>query len=297
MILCDYGCEQIANYKFKNGKNCCSKNHKQCPNAKKSKHNCLLDNTNKLVSCQFCDKTLFYARIKQHEKSCHLNPDKIKRCLNCNNIIKTGNKFCSRSCSNSYSNKNRKLSSKTKDKISLSRRGKYLGQYTYEIICPVCKNITYHRTYEKDKFTIEKACSKECHKRLLSKKLKGKSGGYRKRSGYGKYGYYKGIFCNSSYELIFLAYHINIGSNIKRCKLKIPYVYNKEPHFYHPDFDIDGIIYEIKGYWKNKVGSKLKAARECGYNIKILYKKDIEHMEKYLKNKYGFSNILDLYDK
>jgi hypothetical protein len=43
-------------------------------------------------------------------------------CLNCNNIfigyIKEERVFCSKSCSNSYSNRNRKLSEETKNKIS-----------------------------------------------------------------------------------------------------------------------------------------------------------------------------------
>jgi len=35
MKLCDYGCEQEANYQFKNGKWCCSNHWLRCPNQKK----------------------------------------------------------------------------------------------------------------------------------------------------------------------------------------------------------------------------------------------------------------------
>ena len=34
MVLCDYGCGLKAKYKFKNGINCCSPNHSQCPKIK-----------------------------------------------------------------------------------------------------------------------------------------------------------------------------------------------------------------------------------------------------------------------
>ena len=34
-MICEYGCGQEAKYQFKNGKWCCSKNHRQCPEIKK----------------------------------------------------------------------------------------------------------------------------------------------------------------------------------------------------------------------------------------------------------------------
>ena len=34
-MLCSYGCNQTAKYKFKNGKLCCSRNHQRCPENKK----------------------------------------------------------------------------------------------------------------------------------------------------------------------------------------------------------------------------------------------------------------------
>lgn len=33
--ICDYGCGRKANYKFKNGKVCCSSNHQSCPSVRK----------------------------------------------------------------------------------------------------------------------------------------------------------------------------------------------------------------------------------------------------------------------
>jgi hypothetical protein len=138
MELCDYGCGQEAKFIFKNGKKCCSKNHRQCPNKRKS-----VEYERKIRFCKYCNKKLFYSNLKQHEPSCYLNPINIKKCLECNNIIKTGNKFCSKSCSASYSNKRRKHSKETKRKISKSLKGQRNGNaeleryYIRQMKCPI----------------------------------------------------------------------------------------------------------------------------------------------------------------
>ena len=45
-MLCDYGCGQEATYQFKNGKWCCSKFYRQCPNIKKGLSKKFLGNKN-----------------------------------------------------------------------------------------------------------------------------------------------------------------------------------------------------------------------------------------------------------
>ena len=63
-----------------------------------------------------------------------------------------------------------------------------------------------------------------------------------------KFGFYKGIECDSSWELAFLLYHLDIGSNIKRNSDKFAYDFNGKTRTYCPDFIIDNVYYEIKGY-------------------------------------------------
>jgi len=122
MELCDYGCGQEAKYFFKNGKNCCSKNHGSCPNRKKSIYNRDECEGFKKIKCSYCDKTLLRSNIQIHENSCRFNPVNKKYCLNCGKLITSidAKKFCSRSCSASYTTKGRKHSRKTKKKISKS---------------------------------------------------------------------------------------------------------------------------------------------------------------------------------
>jgi hypothetical protein len=68
--LCDYGCGQIARYKFKNGKLCCSNNIQSCPiirkrmsEGEKGKANPLpikLDNSNKKLCYHGCEQVARY---------------------------------------------------------------------------------------------------------------------------------------------------------------------------------------------------------------------------------------------
>lgn len=83
----------------------------------------------------------------------------------------------------------------------------------------------------------KKFCSKPCVKR----------GGAREGSGRAKTGWYQGIYCGSTYELAFLIWHLDNEISIKRCTDKFPYVWEDKNYLYHPDFVVNGKIYEIKG--------------------------------------------------
>lgn len=99
MQLCEYGCGKEAKYQFKNGKWCCSKNHKSCSN---------LTYPTKInigkTECPYCKKLISNNRIKKHMKVCI----KYNKCLQCGKETKNP-KFCNASCSAKYHNKKRKI--------------------------------------------------------------------------------------------------------------------------------------------------------------------------------------------
>lgn len=75
---------------------------------------------------------------------------------------------------------------------------------------------------------------------------------------------------DSAYELIFLWYIKDQYPIIRRCEFAIPY----GRHFYHPDFLVidhygHSIIIEIKGYYRNNVKAKQKAAERYIEEIQI----------------------------
>lgn len=119
-----------------------------------------------------------------------------------------------------------------------------------------------------------------------------KAGGLREGSGRGRKGWYKGIFCDSSWELAFVIYCIEHSIPIKRCDVIKTYIYNGIQHKYIPDFIINNNeIIEIKGFTTEQWFAKLKQNPD----IKPLYKNDIEPYINYVVKKYG-KNYTELYD-
>lgn len=124
-----------------------------------------------------------------------------------------------------------------------------------------------------------------------------KSGGFRKNSGIGKKGYYKGVYCASTYELAFVIYNIDHNIKFERFKGYYLYSYNGKKHKYFPDFILeDGSLVEIKGYATDLVNIKLMAVKDR--KITVLYKSDLKYAFDYIKEKYGKNetNLFELYE-
>lgn len=136
--------------------------------------------------------------------------------------------------------------------------------------------------------------SEEKRKQKISNTMKNnhKSGGYRMNSGRGKKGWYKGIFCDSSWELAFVIWNIENNKSIERCKEKREYIFKGEKHIYIPDFIVEDEVIEIKGYSSKQWEEKIKQNPD----IKVLYKDDIKPYLDYVISKYG-KNFISLYEK
>lgn len=195
-------------------------------------------------------------------------------------------KNCSRSCANGH-----KVSKETKQKISIGIKkfndgnirntSKNIAQYS----CKVCgKTFT-----KKDIRDVSGClyCSAECKHKYLSEH----TGGYRRGAGHGKSGWYKGIYCDSTWELAFVIYHLDHDLKIERCKEPRKYIFNNKEHLYFPDFITDRGIIEIKGYST----SQWEAKQSQNPDIIVLFKKDMQMYIDYVKEQYG--NSFDyLYD-
>ena len=95
-------------------------------------------------------------------------------------------------------------------------------------ICLYCgqKGYDYRNgKHEKRKYHVD--CWKKC------------SGGLRKGSSRGKHGWYKGFWCDSSYELAYLIYNLEHNIEIERNKKGFEYLYKDEKHIFYPDFRVD----------------------------------------------------------
>ena len=91
----------------------------------------------------------------------------------------------------------------------------------------------------------------------ISMKKNPKSGGLRRGSGRGKKGWYKGYWCDSSWELAWVIYQLDNDKKIERNWNKFDYFYENKKHYYIPDFLMDNKYYEIKGYMTEKNKEKI----------------------------------------
>lgn len=218
----------------------------------------------------------------------------MKECKKCKKLFLPTNgllNYCSLQCRNSRTwtveDKIKKSKSAKLSEKCLYARQKKSVETKLILICPICKN--NFTTYKRNP---KKTCSRKCYI-VHSKELNKNTGGYRKGSGIGKKGRYKGYWCDSSWEFAFLIYHIDNEIPIKRNTDKFLYYHNDKSHNYIPDFIVDNKFYEIKGYHSDQWESKKS---QFPHDIKILGKKEIQFYIDYATKKYG-SNFIELYEK
>lgn len=192
--------------------------------------------------------------------------------------------YCSRKCANSHV-----VSIETKVKIGNSVRNseKFKKSILKTTKIQYCK---YCEKEYKDKHS--QFCSKEC-KALYLKNVLSKCGGFREHSvkNY-KSGWYKGIHCDSSWELVFLIYHFDHNISISRCKEVRKYIdVNGIERKFYPDFVVNGQIIEIKGK------QDINYINKQNYNkdVTFLFKSDMQFYINYVVNKYG-SDYIRMYD-
>lgn len=127
--------------------------------------------------------------------------------------------------------------------------------------------------------------------RKIRERAKLSNGGRREGSGRGRKGWYKGFFCDSSYELAFVIYNIDHGIDLHRCNEVRQYIYEDRVRNYHPDFVVDGVIVEIKGYRTPQWDAKYFHNPD----VKVYFKEDLAHVFEYVESVYGIDYI-ELYE-
>lgn len=210
--------------------------------------------------CKYCGKEINNkGSLASHEKQCIENPNRIPTPRSPNSGAKKG-------CIGH--NKGIKLTDEHKQKISNSVKNnpRITGKGATE---------------EKELERIRK----------ITENAKLKNGGYRKGSGRGKKGWYKGYFCDSSWELAFLLYHLDNNTTIERCVEVRQYVFNNTVKCYYPDFIVNNVIYEIKGYETEQS----KAKQKYNPDIILLNKYDMKFYLNYAIDKYT-KNFISLYE-
>jgi hypothetical protein len=218
-----------------------------------------------------------------------------KRCLKCNKIIEGKKKFCDQSCSASFNNikrleggykPNGLKTSETMKRLHLEGKINLPRVDKLEKECKGCGKTFFVLPSGKDR----KYCSEDCYKKdPLAKKT---SGGYRPTSGRGKCGWYMGYWCQSSWELAFIIYHIDKCIKFDRNKEGFKYIFEGKEHIYYPDFKKDNEYIEVKGYMSKQVIAKIE---QFPHKLVIIDKKGIIPYVEYVEEKYG-KDFIRLYD-
>lgn len=158
--------------------------------------------------------------------------------------------------------------------------------------CEYCGSIILDRP--KSKYCCDEHMKIARHNKLSENCKIHKLGGYNPNSiKKHHHGDYKGIHCDSSWELAYVVYCLEHNIQITNCKEVRYYVVNNKTKKYFPDFVVNNEIIEIKGYYD--INAKLK--HEQNPDIKILFKKDLENALEYTISKYGKNFWEVLYNK
>ena len=190
------------------------------------------------------NKILYSNRGKKIEKNrkklsdLHKGVLKVKRIVEKRNCLRCGEefdiiatlseirnlkvkKYCSDKCARS-----RTQTKETKEKISNKlkgntphNKGKSSDKTFYTFICSVCNKEGINKTYNKNQKYHEK-----CWKTI--------SGGIKNGSSRGKSGWYRGYWCDSSYELAWIIWALDNKINFTRNTNAFDYVYQNKVHKY-----------------------------------------------------------------
>lgn len=228
-------------------------------------------------------------------------------CPVCNStytVVTTQHKFdigdykhtCSSSCAHKLSAMNTNIKDKN-TKISKSFKYRKQEHIPTNRILKTFTCICCGKNYNLKEHKSQKYCSIECSKKykhyLLSEAAKKRGiGGYVENSiNNCKQGRYKGIKCDSSWELAFILWNEMQGKSIQRYKGYLTYMFEDKLCKYYPDFIIDDKIYEIKGYYS----SRAKAKHEQHPEVILLGREEMIPIIEEVKEKYG-NNFIELYD-
>lgn len=118
----------------------------------------------------------------------------------------------------------------------------------------------------------------------ISRAMKLVGGGYRRGSGIGKKGWYKGIWCDSSWELAWVVFNLDHGKPFERNQEFFNYEFGGRVRRWLPDFIMNGAYYEIKGY---ETEQSIAKVRGFPHKLVVLGRVEMEPILTYVISKYG----------
>lgn len=268
-MLCSYGCGQEATVIRKWGSVVCSANVMHCP-AKKAKLSSILKATKYNGSTNFKATSVETLELCSY---CKIHTAKF--------YYSVSGKYCCKQraseCPSSISRRHKTTSNLDSTEFTTDEKCSFgcgkTAKFKYNRGTKLCcsKNVS--------------GCPAIKAKQQLA--AKGRKVKPHPKHGYGKSGWYKGYWCDSSWELAWTVFHLEHGTPFTRCEDIFKYIDGEGiEREYHPDFKVFDYWIEIKGWetdkWKYKVA-------QFPYPDKLLVLKqtDLSEILAYVIDKYG----------
>ncbi len=207
--------------------------------------------------------------------------------------LKKDKHFCSRKCANTFSSNVNKEERLEKIRISMKNNEKVIkaGEKAREVIKKIAesKKVDIECLHCKEVIRTSNE-NRKYHKECWLKA----SGGIRRGSSRGKSGWYKGYWCDSSYELAYVIYNLDHGISFERNSDGFNYEFRNKIRKFYPDFISNGSYVEIKNFKSEETNAKIS---QFPHKIDIFYKEYIlENFMPYVVSKYG-KDFIRLYEK
>ena len=241
------------------------------------------------ISCEICGMMISKSNMSKHIRRHNNHPETFKEtcnignttlCCYCKRTLKNPNarftheRFC-------HDNPNREISPFVKYNNRVDEMGNRIKAWNYGLTAETNESVLKQKKSLKQYYIDNPDHS---------------SGGFREGTAqWCKYGFYKNIKCDSSWELAFLVYCIDAGFDIKRNKIGFDCFYDNKKHKYYPDFVVDGVFYEIKGKYREYDKCKIEQFRK-NHTLVVIDNDSIKPYLRYAINKYG-QDFTQIYDK
>ena len=258
------------------------------------------------VPCQICGKSISKSNLSKHETACKLASEKPNylpqdgslNCIFCGKACKNLNSLVnhSRLCK---ANPQRQLNTglvqfnAKRDAGQADSWNKGLTKETDGRVKSVSDKLReYYTTHAGT--GAGRIWTEESRKKASLAATKGNLIKFERPSGRGHRGYYKGIYCQSSWELAYVLYSLDHQVNFIRNVDHFTYEFEDKQYNYFPDFylpDSDTYI-EIKGYYDARSRAK---AEQFSKKLLVYTKVEMQPILKYVCQTYG-EDFIKLYE-
>ena len=255
------------------------------------------------IECEICHKLISKSNLSKHLRGHEKHPERYLHkmqsvqhdglnCIYCNRLCKNKNSLAQHEC-RCNKNQNKVTVVITNSGRSHSAWNKGLTKDTDNRVAKIGQ--TYHNRAVAGLYNWDHCKhTEETKEKIRKQKLELCAKQGTNLCGKGKRGYYKGYYCQSSWELAYVIYNLEHDIVFERNKKCFKYILDGIERSYFPDFYIPATdtYVEIKGYYDRKTKEKEKQF----VGKLIIYKLEMmKPILKYVIEKYG-KDFVKLYE-